>query len=242
LGAGRGAFFRFIVFLLFSFLSSWARISPAYRLSQIADKALTFDGCVVHRELRSHLAYEVLTLCSDLNLVFLRELNLNCRNGSRLARLAHHFGSDLDFCDAELVSHELPATYLDHVHSLGYNTASSFHGEFLAAIIRSCSRSGKNREKTCLSSKEAKKTKCVQFLPSQACVVSFNILLLRIMVHGAEVLDSVSARTPCRSIHQQTMSSLKSTPMVVVFRSLVRDDEKGNGTLTVDSYSCLVPH
>jgi hypothetical protein len=37
-------FLRFTVFLLTSSLSSWATFSPTYRLSQIADKALTFDG------------------------------------------------------------------------------------------------------------------------------------------------------------------------------------------------------
>jgi len=40
LGAGRGAFLRFAVFLLTSSLSSsWATFSPTYRLSQIANKA-----------------------------------------------------------------------------------------------------------------------------------------------------------------------------------------------------------
>jgi len=40
LGAGRGAFLRFTVFLLTSSLSSsWATFSPTYRLSQIANKA-----------------------------------------------------------------------------------------------------------------------------------------------------------------------------------------------------------
>jgi hypothetical protein len=49
LGAGRGVFFRFTVFLPFSFLSSWARISPTYTLLQIADKALIFDCSRVYR-------------------------------------------------------------------------------------------------------------------------------------------------------------------------------------------------
>jgi len=60
LGAGRGPFFRFTVFLLTSFLSSsWATFSPTYRLSQIADKALIFDGNITLRRLRSgnHVSY-----------------------------------------------------------------------------------------------------------------------------------------------------------------------------------------
>ena len=56
LGAGRGAFLRFTVFLQTSSLSSsWATFSPTYRLSQIADKALIFDGNIALRKLRSCL-------------------------------------------------------------------------------------------------------------------------------------------------------------------------------------------
>jgi hypothetical protein len=54
LGAGRGAFLRFTVFLLTSSLSSSssrATFSPTYRLSRIADKALMamqrFVSCVL---------------------------------------------------------------------------------------------------------------------------------------------------------------------------------------------------
>jgi hypothetical protein len=57
LDAGRGAFLRFTVFLLTSSLSSWATFSPTYRLSQIADKTLNFDGNTALRKLRSCLAW-----------------------------------------------------------------------------------------------------------------------------------------------------------------------------------------
>jgi hypothetical protein len=38
-----------------SLSSSWATFSPTYRLSQIADKALIFDGNIALRKLRSCL-------------------------------------------------------------------------------------------------------------------------------------------------------------------------------------------
>jgi len=59
------------------------KISPSYRLSQIADKALIFDGNIALRKLRSCLAWHALALRSDVNVsVFLRELNLDRGNGS----------------------------------------------------------------------------------------------------------------------------------------------------------------
>ena len=89
LGAGRGAFLRFTVFLLTSSLSSssWATFSPTHRLSQIADK---FLSCLD------------LALRSDVNVsVFLRELNLDRGNVSLSTLISQDFGSDLNFRDVE---------------------------------------------------------------------------------------------------------------------------------------------
>jgi hypothetical protein len=135
LGADGRVFLRFTVFLLTSSLSSsWATFSPTYRLPRIADKALIFDGNTALRKLRSCLAWDALALHSGLS-VFLRELNLDRGNVSLLTLISQNFGSDLDFLDVECAGEESSATYLYHINSLRYNTASSLHSEFLTATI-----------------------------------------------------------------------------------------------------------